>query len=70
MKTLLFFNALAFLLVNSAAEKFPNPCKRSDLVPATRVVIRAAADISDLQISAKFALLAVSTSFAHGLDSD
>lgn len=63
----LFFTALAFLLVNSAAEEFPNPCKRSDLIPATEVNIRAAADTSDLQISSKFALLAVSTSFAYEL---
>lgn len=67
MRAFLFFTALAFLLVNSAAEEFPNPCKRSDLLPATEVNIRAAADTtsSDLQISSKFALLVVSTSFAY-----
>ena len=64
MRAFLLFTALAFLLFNSAAEEFPNPCKRSGLLPAAEVNIRAAADTSDLQISSKFALLAVSTSFA------
>ena len=67
MKAFVFFNALAFLLVSSAAEEFPNPCKRSDLLPSAEVNIRAAADISDVQISSKFTLLAVSTSFAYEL---
>ncbi|KAF7510425.1 hypothetical protein GJ744_006704 [Endocarpon pusillum] len=67
MGAVFFLCALAFLLVNSNAGESPKSRKRSDILPATKASIRAAAYISDLQISSKLALLAVSTSFAQEL---
>ncbi len=69
MRAFRFLSALAFLLISSATEeeKFPNPCKGTHPLPYPKMHFRTAADIGDVQSSAKFALLAVSTPFAYDL---